>query len=150
MSGDVNKHSYCIDSCDIGKQLKKHGDKLLSLSREKAENILSKGKDMTTNDIKYLLERGYFKQDIAKHMGLSKTRARHILRDINPRGLPKQKIRKVERPGESIRDKVFRMLDAGMTIHEIKASKNFKTSTVNTYYSHWNTERKADTNGLGD
>lgn len=143
------KHDYCINECNVGKMLQKHGDKLLSLSREKAKRILAKGENMTTNDIKYLLERGYFKKDIAKHMGLSNTRARHILRDINPRGMP-ETIRGPRPTPKPIMDLVFELADEGMTIDEIDALTDINTGTIRTYYSTWNKMQKDESNGLSD
>jgi len=64
------KDRYCINECPIGKKFKGIGDRLLDISREKTDQILSRGKDMTTSDVKLLIDRGVTRKEISKRLGI--------------------------------------------------------------------------------
>lgn len=66
--GNTNK--YCHTKCDIGKELKSYGDQLLGNRQSKLEKILAKRKNMTTNEVKYLLEQGVTRSKLAKVIGI--------------------------------------------------------------------------------
>jgi len=66
--GSTNK--YCYTKCDVGKELRSYGDQLLGNRQDKVEETLAKGKDMTTNEVKYLLDQGVTRKKIGRLIGV--------------------------------------------------------------------------------
>ncbi len=65
---DSNK--YCYTHCNYGFELRELGDELLSSDAERIEQTLAKGKDMTTNEIRFLLSKEVTRKEIAKAIGI--------------------------------------------------------------------------------
>lgn len=72
---------YC-SGCSIFAELKKLRKPLDTNRSEWSEKILAKGTDMTTEEVKLLLEDGYNKTDIRKALGMNDTQFRNMLMDM--------------------------------------------------------------------
>lgn len=70
--GQITKiQNYCLHQCPIGEKLKSLGNHLLDISNREANNILSKGRAMTTKEVRYLINRGFSKEKINNYLNLN-------------------------------------------------------------------------------
>jgi len=129
----VKRERYCITKCKIGKKLQECGNQLTALSLKKANDIIAKGQDMTTSDILYLLERGFFKKDIRKFLGMGVKKSSAIFRDIKPRGSSV----KPKGSNKSLMQHVFELADAGMTEKEVAQVMDINRKTLSNYFWMW-------------
>lgn len=60
----------CYKHCDVGKEIKSLGEMLLQKNRNNTEKIIDKGENMTTNEVKTLLDKGMTRKKIAKIIGI--------------------------------------------------------------------------------
>src|SRR5699024_7223525 len=68
--GVYEKHRYCISECEVGERLAEVGNEWISESEKRKEEILSKGRDMTTEEVQYLLNKGYGRRKIGHAIGV--------------------------------------------------------------------------------
>lgn len=81
--GDLNSNSHpCKTNCDIGSRLINLGKDLRSTSVKRTEEVLNKGKDMTTKEIKYLVEKGVTKREIARSLKLNHNKGMKMINEI--------------------------------------------------------------------
>lgn len=76
-----NSHP-CKTNCDIGSSLIKLGKDLRSTSVKRTEEVLNKGKDMTTKEIKYLVEKGVTKKEIVKSWRVNHNQGMKMINEI--------------------------------------------------------------------
>src|SRR5690625_2539130 len=127
LKGDhYKKHKYCITKCKIGKKFQECGNNLTALSLKKANDIIAKGRDMTTSDMLYLLERGFDKKDIQKFLRMGWRKASLMLRDINPRGMSDEKAG----TNKTLMEQVYEKADAGMTEKEVAQVMDINRKTL--------------------
>src|SRR5690625_967706 len=138
----VKRERYCITKCKIGKKLQECGNQLTALSLKKANDIIAKGQNMTTSDILYLLERGFFKKDIRKFIGMGLKKSSSLFRDIHPRGSSI----KPKGSNKSLRKHVFELADAGITEKEVAQVLDMNKNTLSNYFSMWRKERDGKSN----
>lgn len=67
----VNSQSYCLEKCNIGTELQELGNKYEEIGEKRIDYILSKGKNMTSSEILYLLNRRVTRKTIANAMEVS-------------------------------------------------------------------------------
>lgn len=89
-NGTINPIKVC-GGCDVFNEIRALGDRLNEMTAEKKRGrfvpkTLSKGAEMTDEEVKQLIKEGVFKKDIAKALGISGTTLRN--RYIKPKKLP--------------------------------------------------------------
>lgn len=77
------RHKFCQEECKVGKELMSLGDNLLSTRKKRYRNMLAKGEDLTTKEIKKMLEVGIKPTEISKSTGMEINELRYMARTLN-------------------------------------------------------------------
>lgn len=73
---------FCKVKCPVGIRLIKLGEQLSGPRNKKVDRILDKGKEMTTDEIVYLLQRGVTRKVIAKRIRIDSNNSAKFFRSI--------------------------------------------------------------------
>lgn len=74
--------SYCVTRCKIGAELKQLGNQLLGSRDEKIKETLKKGKDITTNDVVYLVNNGVSRKKIIRELKINSNEGVSLIKEI--------------------------------------------------------------------
>ena len=156
-----DKASFCIRKCDIGKEIKKLGDKLLSKNDNRIKLTLAKGKDMTTSDVRYLLEKEVSRNVIARALNIRSEDQKSFFNQIlsSPSvDLPVRKRKKITKKKQVSKKRTNRGIDDGMGMSKVedlmqagKSAKEIQKETgltISTVYSYMSTIRNSNSKSI--
>lgn len=68
--------NFCYEKCLQGMEIKRLGDALSNRSKDKINRLLDKGHDITTEEIKYLINKGVTRTEITKALKVDRSSAK--------------------------------------------------------------------------
>lgn len=82
----INNNRYCLDECEVGKEISSLGDKILGITKQRSKEIinrsLKRNKTPSLRDIFYLNTRGYSIYNLADYFGWDKSQVRVVQREL--------------------------------------------------------------------
>ena len=139
------KHEGTYGSCPgcaICKRIEQLRTQIDRPPEEKFKHILAKGENMTTSDIKLLLENEVRQLDIKKSLGLTTGEFWYLLKRLGLRKKDKNK----EKGMESValtKEKLKEYMESGLSSKQIAQKEGVSIGTVSTYKSNYGLTKKA-------
>ena len=144
-SHTTSLHNYCLKKCDFGKELQRYGNDLISISNQKANEIINKGRNVTTDEINYLLERGFDRRFIKEHLSLTDKETERLFYRVKI-GMDLTDIIETDEDKENrVREEVYKLLDKNNNLNPMSISEtlNIKLSKAYQYVFEYNKEQES-------